>query len=61
MKHNISMMEVIIRLIIAMGLALTAWLSGYFIFFPLGMIMVVTALSGYCPLYGILGKDTSDH
>lgn len=59
MKHNISLLEVVLRLMLTMVLAMTAWLTGYFVFFPIGMIFLVTALSGYCPIYGILGRDTS--
>lgn len=59
MKHNISLIEVIIRLMLTMAFAITAWLSGYFLFFPIGMVLLVTALSGFCPIYAVLGKDTS--
>lgn len=59
MKHNISLIEVIIRLMLTMAFAITAWLSGYFFFFPIGMVLLVTALSGFCPIYAVLGKDTS--
>lgn len=61
MKHNISFIEVVIRLIITMAFTMTSWLSGFFFFFPIAMILVVTALSGYFPIYSVLGKDTSIH
>lgn len=61
MKHNLNLIETLIRLALTMILVIAGWLMGTFLLFPIGMFITVTALSGYCPLYHLLGIDRATH
>jgi hypothetical protein len=61
MKHNLNIIETLIRLALTMFLVIGGWLLGTFLLFPVGMFITVTALSGYCPVYHVLGVDRSSH
>jgi hypothetical protein len=57
MKINVGSIDKIIRLV--MGIALVAW--GFYAknwFGAIGIIPLVTALVGWCPMYAIFGIRT---
>ena len=57
MKINVGSIDKIIRLVI--GIAVIAW--GFYAknwFGAIGIIPLVTALVGWCPMYAILGIKT---
>ncbi len=55
MKPNLDLRDMIIRLILMLVLIIGGWLLQTFILFPIGMYLVVTTLSAYCPIYEKLG------
>lgn len=67
MEQNISFKEILIRLMIMMTLVIA---GGFLLFFGLatipaivlicsGVLLLVTAIAGFCPLYSILGINTA--
>lgn len=58
MTYNLSYLDGIVRLIIMLTLVIVGWLLNTFILYPIGMVLLVSALGGYCPLYHMLGIST---
>ncbi len=64
MKRNVGMVGRVVRLVLGMGLGYTAfivpgawaWVAGM-----LGVIGIVTGLTGFCALYAVLGINTGRH
>ncbi len=55
MKHrHMSMLEIVVRLIISMLIVILSWLTNFFPLYPLGVFVLVTALSGYCPFNSLI-------
>lgn len=62
MKHrHMSMLEIVIRLIVSMVVVLISWLTNFFPLYPLGVFLLVTALSGYCPFNSLIEKYFPDN
>ncbi len=57
LEYNLTFLDVIIRLIAVMVLAIVGWYTEVFFFFVLGMGALVTALTGFCPFGSIAGKE----
>jgi hypothetical protein len=55
MKKNIHPMERVVRVIIGFGLISCAFIGPANLWFLLGIIPVLTGLSGWCPPYQLLG------
>jgi hypothetical protein len=53
--HNLNLKETLARLILALFVIVGGWLLHTNLLFPVGMLLTVTALAGYCPLYHVLG------
>lgn len=63
MKKNMGSTDKIIRILVALTLALLIYfqvITGIisFILLAVAFIFVLTSLVGFCPLYGILGINT---
>ena len=57
LPHNVnSILEIVVRLILVLVLVIASWALNTFALYVAGMLLLVTALSGYCPIYHILGK-----
>ncbi len=56
--HNLNLKDVIIRMTLAFVIIITGWLLNTTMLFPVGMILTVSALAGYCPIYQLLGKTS---
>ena len=56
--HNLNLKDTIIRLTLAFALIIGGWLLSTFWLFPVGMLLTVSALAGYCPVYQILGMHS---
>ena len=60
MKHrHMTFLEVVIRLIASMVFVLISWATDIFLIYPVGVILLVTALSGYCPFNSVIDKMES--
>lgn len=57
MTKNVGRTDQIIRLVLGTVLILFAIWSGNLLGY-IGIILVVTALIGYCPLYSLIGKNS---
>ena len=57
MTKNVGRTDQIIRLVLGTVLILFAIWSGNILGY-IGIILVVTALIGYCPLYSLIGKNS---
>lgn len=57
MTKNVGRTDQIIRLVLGAVLILFAIWSGNMLGY-IGIILVVTALIGYCPLYSLIGKNS---
>ncbi|CUV65046.1 conserved exported hypothetical protein [Sulfurovum sp. enrichment culture clone C5] len=57
MTKNVGRTDQIIRLVLGAVLILFAIWSGNILGY-IGIILVVTALIGYCPLYSLIGKNS---
>lgn len=57
MTKNVGRTDQIIRLVLGAVLILFAIWSGNMLGY-IGIILVVTALIGYCPLYSLIKKNT---
>jgi hypothetical protein len=57
MKKNVGSIDQIIRIIIAFAIFVVAYLNHSW-WGLLGLIPLVTALIGWCPIYAILGIST---
>ncbi len=63
MKQNISGTDRIVRIVIAVLLALGAWMTGVgsvggIILLILAAVMLVTSAVGFCPLYALFKFST---
>ncbi len=65
MSHNVGMLDRVFRIVL--GIAMLIFALGYF--YPgtgwnwvgwLGVIPIVTAVAGSCPLYSLLGINTCE-
>lgn len=62
MPVNIGLVDRLLRIVL--GLALIAWALGYVpgaapqVWGWIGIIPLLTALVGYCPLYSLIGAST---
>lgn len=57
MQKNVGMIDRVIRAVI--GIALIIWaLAGGPIWAWIGVVPLLTAAAGYCPLYAVLGVRT---
>ena len=55
--HNVnSILDIVVRLILVLVFVIASWALNVFTLYAVGMLLLVTALSGYCPLYHVLGK-----
>ena len=55
--HNVnSILEIVIRLSLVVVFVIASWTFGVFALYAVAMVLLVTALSGYCPINHILGK-----
>lgn len=66
MKNNVGNTDKIIRLIIALvlgGLYFAEIVTGALgiVLLIIAAVMVLTALSGFCPLYTLIGMNTCKH
>jgi hypothetical protein len=66
MKNNVGNTDKIIRLIIALvlgGLYFAEIVTGALgiVLLIIAAVMVLTALSGFCPLYTLIGMNTCEH
>ncbi len=57
MSYNMSFFDIIIRLFLGALVVITGWLLNTLVLFPVGMALVVVALSGYCPINHLLGRN----
>lgn len=57
MKTNVSIIEVIVRLVITMVLAIAAVYTDLFIFMIASMVVLVTAIAQWCPIYHFIGRN----
>ncbi len=58
MKQNVGSTDSVIRAVLAMVI----WFAGFFLHIwwaMFGLIFLVTAIVGYCPLYGLFGISTA--
>ena len=58
MKKNIHPIERIVRVLVGLGLISMAFVGPQSIWFMLGVVPVLTGLSGWCPPYKMLGIST---
>ncbi len=58
MKKNIHPMERVLRVIVGLVLISFAFIGPANLWFLLGIVPVLTGLSGWCPPYQILGINT---
>ena len=58
MKSNVGGIDKILRIVV--GLALVAWvlLGGGPVWAWIGVVPLATGLTGFCPLYPLLGMNT---
>ena len=56
MSYNMTPLDIVLRLILSMVFVITGWLLNTFILYPVGMVFLVVALTGYCPLKALLSK-----
>lgn len=61
MVSNISIFEVIVRLIAVLVVTIAALFANLFSLFIVAMVLLVTALSGYCPIYHALGINRNEN
>lgn len=63
MTCNVGIIDKVIRVIAGLGLLLygvvTAPQTGSFAIAIVGLVLLITALISFCPLYAILGINTS--
>jgi hypothetical protein len=58
MKKNIHPIERIVRVFVGLGLISMAFIGPQSLWFLLGIVPVLTGLSGWCPPYQLLGFST---
>lgn len=58
-EHNVGAQDKKYRMIAGCALLLIAIVTAKIVLLLLGMVLVITAYSGWCPLYSGLGKNTS--
>lgn len=58
MKKNIHPIERAARVIVGLGLISMAFIGPQSLWFLLGIVPVLTGLSGWCPPYQLLGIST---
>jgi hypothetical protein len=58
MKKNIHPIERVVRILIGLGLISMAFVGPQSLWFLLGIVPVLTGLSGWCPPYQMLGIST---
>jgi hypothetical protein len=58
MKKNIHPVERIVRVMFGLGLIAMAFVGPQSLWFLLGIVPVLTGLSGWCPPYQMLGIST---
>jgi hypothetical protein len=58
MKKNIHPIERVVRVVAGLGLISMAFVGPQSLWFLLGIVPVLTGLSGWCPPYQILGIST---
>lgn len=54
MHPNLNELGIVIRLIIATVFAVISWLTGFFFIYLAAILLVVFALTGYCPIQQIM-------
>lgn len=60
MKRNIGSLDRMIRLVVGLVLLSLVFVGPQTVWGYLGLIPIITALVGFCPLYAALGMST-DH
>lgn len=63
MTANVGSTDKVIRLALALAAIVGAYLTGFssvlgIVLLGVGAVLVVTALTGFCPLYRVLGLST---
>jgi hypothetical protein len=58
MKKNIHPIERVVRVVVGLGLISMAFVGPQNLWFLLGIVPVLTGLSGWCPPYQMLGIST---
>jgi hypothetical protein len=58
MKTNIHPIERVVRVIVGVGLVTMAFWGPANLWFLLGIIPILTGLTGWCPPYALLGIST---
>jgi len=57
MVHRyMSLLEIVVRLMVAMVIVLLSWGLDFFPLYLLGVFLLVTAMSGYCPFNKLIAK-----
>ena len=56
MHPNLNELGIVLRLIAALILSIVSWLTGFFAIYVVAMLLVVFALSGWCPLQQFLNS-----
>lgn len=54
MHPNLNELGIIIRLIAATALAVLSWITGFFAIYLVAILLVVFALTGYCPIQQLI-------
>lgn len=60
MDYNLSTFDIILRFFVAMTVIILGAFTGMFFPMIIGMILVVTGLAGYCPIYHAIGIKKKD-
>ena len=58
MKKNIHPIERVVRVVAGLGLMSMAFIGPQSLWFLLGIVPLLTGLSGWCPPYQLLGIST---
>ena len=58
MKKNENGIDRVIRIVLGIALLVTAFLSGIWWLWPIGVIFLITGAIGWCGIYTIFGWST---
>ena len=57
MEHNLNFVDIIIRYIVMMLVMILAGIFQSIVLTIIGVLIFLTAISAYCPIYQLLGID----